>query len=1005
MSKKKSSDNTLSEAHNATLQEYINLFTNTQDEILFKGFVEASGIKVETDKSNQKKPPKFSKRVIVITKYRIAIFKKGMFNKLSFQKDHALLELKEIGKTNERNVVTLEFPDVFYYIRDDKSGLIVRTVRNSYRQLSVGWPAKNMHKLSIPDEDCEELDVHFEAGPCSGFAWTYKAYCNKRKVPPREDFIQFLADMEQQNRKDLDLTVCPGVDGKSDLAIDMTCLGSSLQNNPYFHSLIMKDVSNKDAMSCVAYLSRFSREMTKIVVRNTGSDCPVEFGEWLSCNSENQLQVIDVSGNVFKVSAIVSFAKSLRSFPHVIKVLNLANCSLPPRGVTAIVHAFKANWGMSLALEEFSISGNKLDDEATDEICNWLNSMKAYSTLRRLAVADTLIDTFKLLESARWIKSLEYLDLSNNKCDKVQPDVWSRFATGMQALRVLKVANCSLPFENAQKLLDGLFRNDALTDLSIDFSGNNFGPKAGSFLAESLRRGNSLHVLNIGSNNLRKSAVDILDSLPPTVTRLAIGDNFSHSDTPMVAGALSKLIERNSALRSLSLVGGEKNKLREELGLFFKSLKTNSTLTELDVTNNSFLDIGMTALTSALRENSTLTSVNCDKNRVTLTGYQAIRQMLNYNKSLCFISYPFVDIDRVASNDRDRLRDLVNQIMRILPSHGEPLIAADPFVFELDWPTPSKPAASLVTVPDELKGQGPPPMPLEITATDADAPRLSLQPTEAEPAIRPRSMTMDDSPSYMPPPPPQPTVAPPSPVATGMSIPPPPQATVYGGPPPINPYQPPQTTYSPPPPPSAPGSRKSFSSPSTPPPPIPAAVARMGDINASTPPPPPPMSTSPKLVSNTNRSESVPPPPPPVVKNVASSPKATITPPPPPPPVSPPKSTAYSSIDASVPPPPPPVGNHYHPISNIGASTPPPPPPPAVKVAPEYDSPPEGGGERNALLSSISNFKKGGLKKAVTNDRSGPSLSKGGDNSGKAAGPMGGIGMLLAGAPKLNRPK
>jgi hypothetical protein len=93
------------------------------------------------------------------------------------------------------------------------------------------------------------------------------------------------------------------------------------------------------------------------------------------------------------------------------------------------------------------------------------------------------------------------------------------------------------------------------------------------------------------------------------VTRLAIGDNFSHSDTPMVAGALSKLIERNSALRSLSLVGGEKNKLREELGLFFKSLKANSTLTELDVTNNSFLDIGMTALTSALRENSTLTSV------------------------------------------------------------------------------------------------------------------------------------------------------------------------------------------------------------------------------------------------------------------------------------------------------------------------------------------------------------------------------------------------------------
>jgi len=79
----------------------------------------------------------------------------------------------------------------------------------------------------------------------------------------------------------------------------------------------------------------------------------------------------------------------------------------------------------------------------------------------------------------------------------------------MQVLRVLKVANCSLSFENAQKLLDGLFRSETLSDLSLDFSGNNFGPKAGSFLAESLRRGNCLRVLNIGSNNLRKGMIQL----------------------------------------------------------------------------------------------------------------------------------------------------------------------------------------------------------------------------------------------------------------------------------------------------------------------------------------------------------------------------------------------------------------------------------------------------------------------------------------------------------------
>lgn len=75
---------------------------------------------------------------------------------------------------------------------------------------------------------------------------------------------------------------------------------------------------------------------------------------------------------------------------------------------------------------------------------------------------------------------------------------------------------------------------------------------------------------------------------------------------------------------------------------------------------------------------------------------------------------------------------------------------SDPFAFNLEWPTPSKPASPLVTVPDELKGQGPPPMSIEFTSTESDAPRLSLQPTEVtDTPMRPRSMTIDDSPTYV----------------------------------------------------------------------------------------------------------------------------------------------------------------------------------------------------------------------------------------------------------------
>lgn len=78
------------------------------------------------------------------------------------------------------------------------------------------------------------------------------------------------------------------------------------------------------------------------------------------------------------------------------------------------------------------------------------------------------------------------------------------------------------------------------------------------------------------------------------------------------------------------------------------------------------------------------------------------------------------------------------------------------------------------------------------------------------------------------------------------------------------------------------------------------------------------------------------------------------------------------------PPPPPPMPK---------AGGPPPPPPPAFKAAEtheDYDEP-EPSGERNALLSSISNFKKGGLKKAQTNDRSTPILTKDKGSSGGGA--------------------
>ena len=79
--------------------------------------------------------------------------------------------------------------------------------------------------------------------------------------------------------------------------------------------------------------------------------------------------------------------------------------------------------------------------------------------------------------------------------------------------------------------------------------------------------------------------------------------------------------------------------------------------------------------------------------------------------------------------------------------------------------------------------------------------------------------------------------------------------------------------------------------------------------------------------------------------------------------------SAPTAPGSSAPPPPPPTSVPGPPGPPPPPSTAPAPPPPAPSSAP----PPSSSG-RGALLSSITGFQKGGLKKTVTVDKSAPKL-------------------------------
>ena len=75
----------------------------------------------------------------------------------------------------------------------------------------------------------------------------------------------------------------------------------------------------------------------------------------------------------------------------------------------------------------------------------------------------------------------------------------------------------------------------------------------------------------------------------------------------------------------------------------FSGLASNKSVTHLDVSGNSFRDVGATSLGLALRVNRTLTSLIYDDNDVTLPGFQAIRGSLYGNKKLALMPFPTID--------------------------------------------------------------------------------------------------------------------------------------------------------------------------------------------------------------------------------------------------------------------------------------------------------------------------------------------------------------------------
>ena len=88
-----------------------------------------------------------------------------------------------------------------------------------------------------------------------------------------------------------------------------------------------------------------------------------------------------------------------------------------------------------------------------------------------------------------------------------------------------------------------------------------------------------------------------------------------------------------------------------------EALKSNKTLTNLDVRHNKIQSEGAKAIGRALKSNKTLTSLNLQSNEIEDEGMQAIGEALKSNRTLTSLVFGPREIGYAESRTREHLLD------------------------------------------------------------------------------------------------------------------------------------------------------------------------------------------------------------------------------------------------------------------------------------------------------------------------------------------------------------
>lgn len=324
--------------------------------------------------------------------------------------------------------------------------------------------------------------------------------------------------------------------------------------------------------------------------------------------------------------------------------LDLVECDISDVEAVVISKCLKAN----STLKRLNLSRNKMRDLATEAIakCLRFNSILTSINLDNNDITNAGVQA--LVQGLKINSTLLILELHSNRISDEGARAFGESLKINSTVTYLDLSKNSISTNGATSLLNSLKVNENLAYLNL--SRNSISISGTNSLLDDLQENNTLISLDLMGNMIHNSAKRIITEFwekMSSVNQLPINWTVSlkefHNGNKVInhsvkgykddeAVIISWFLKTNSSLTELNLYNNNIGDTGARS--IAHALTKNTTLIDLNLSNNCIGDIGAQQFGAALEINKTLTELNLNQNEISHVGVQALGKGISINDTL-----------------------------------------------------------------------------------------------------------------------------------------------------------------------------------------------------------------------------------------------------------------------------------------------------------------------------------------------------------------------------------